>query len=348
MALTTAAPVMAFIKGTPDEPKCKFSRQLVAILREAGTAFGSFDVLSSPAVRAGLKDFSNWPTFPQLYVNGTLVGGVDIVQELKDSGELAAVLPTPLAAPQGAGGLATVTPSTRDRVTAAVSSAPAVLLMKGTPASPACGFSEQAVGLLQAGRVPFSSFDVIADPILREGAKAIFGWPTYPALFVGGLLIGGVGALKELGGEDGAGLLAALRLPASESLRERLTRLSTSAPVVLFMKGSAANPQCGFSARTIDMLASAGVPVRGAAAAGVFASVDILSAPDVRAGMKDFSNWPTFPQLYVAGEFVGGCDIITEMAGDGSLRETVAPVLAAAVEGVGLGHSHGGVACSGH
>lgn len=79
--LTKAAPIMVFIKGTPAEPKCGFSRQLVAILREHQTKFGFFDILKDDSVRQGLKTFSDWPTFPQLYINGEFQGGLDIIKE---------------------------------------------------------------------------------------------------------------------------------------------------------------------------------------------------------------------------------------------------------------------------
>ncbi|KAL6945355.1 monothiol glutaredoxin grx4 [Hanseniaspora vineae] len=79
--LTNAAPVMLFMKGTPSEPKCGFSRQMVGILREYQVRFGFFDILKDDAVRQGLKKFSDWPTFPQLYMNGELQGGLDIIKE---------------------------------------------------------------------------------------------------------------------------------------------------------------------------------------------------------------------------------------------------------------------------
>lgn len=77
--LVKAAPVMLFMKGTPAGPQCGFSRQLVALLREKGVRYGFFNILADDEVRQGLKEFSNWPTYPQLYVRGELVGGLDIV-----------------------------------------------------------------------------------------------------------------------------------------------------------------------------------------------------------------------------------------------------------------------------
>ncbi|OKL58463.1 hypothetical protein UA08_05992 [Talaromyces atroroseus] len=79
--LVKAAPVMLFMKGTPSSPQCGFSRQLVGILRENGVKYGFFNILADEDVRQGLKEFADWPTFPQLWVQGELVGGLDIVKE---------------------------------------------------------------------------------------------------------------------------------------------------------------------------------------------------------------------------------------------------------------------------
>ena len=79
--LTKAARVMLFMKGSPSSPQCGFSRQLVAILREHQVRFGFFDILKDDSVRQGLKKFSDWPTFPQLYLKGEFQGGLDIVKE---------------------------------------------------------------------------------------------------------------------------------------------------------------------------------------------------------------------------------------------------------------------------
>ncbi|KAK4128263.1 glutaredoxin [Parathielavia appendiculata] len=79
--LVKAAPVMLFMKGTPSEPKCGFSRQMVGILRDNAVKYGFFNILADDEVRQGLKEFADWPTFPQLWVDGELVGGLDIVKE---------------------------------------------------------------------------------------------------------------------------------------------------------------------------------------------------------------------------------------------------------------------------
>jgi len=82
-------------------------------------------------------------------------------------------------------------------------------------------------------------------------------------------------------------------------------------PVVLFMKGSPMFPQCGFSAAVVQVLTNMGVKFKG---------IDVLTDPGLREGIKQFANWPTIPQLYVKGEFVGGCDIVREMFTAGELQ----------------------------
>ena len=95
------------------------------------------------------------------------------------------------------------------------------------------------------------------------------------------------------------------------TVHERIRQDITDNNVVLFMKGSPVFPQCGFSAAVVQILSHLGVKFKG---------VDVLSDPGVRQGIKEFSNWPTIPQLYVKGEFVGGCDIIREMFQAGELQ----------------------------
>ena len=80
--------VFLFMKGNPDFPQCGFSMRAVSILKAMNTEFGTFDILSDDSLRQGVKEYSNWPTFPQLYVGGQLVGGSDIMMEMWEAGEL--------------------------------------------------------------------------------------------------------------------------------------------------------------------------------------------------------------------------------------------------------------------
>ncbi len=91
----------------------------------------------------------------------------------------------------------------------------------------------------------------------------------------------------------------------------RIDSLVKAKPVVLFMKGTPVFPQCGFSARVVQILSHLGVPFKG---------VNVLEDMEIREGIKAYTNWPTIPQLYVNGEFVGGCDIVMEMFQAGELQ----------------------------
>ena len=97
-------------------------------------------------------------------------------------------------------------------------------------------------------------------------------------------------------------------------MREAIANAIGENPVILFMKGSPEQPRCGFSARTVAILQSLGQP---------FAAVDVLPDPRIRQELSALSNWPTIPQLFINGELVGGCDIVTEMYESGELQEAL-------------------------
>jgi monothiol glutaredoxin len=97
------------------------------------------------------------------------------------------------------------------------------------------------------------------------------------------------------------------------SVEDTIKEQVTTHPVVLYMKGTLTQPQCGFSANAVNILDACSVE-------NVFA-VDVLADPEIRQGIKDYSSWPTIPQLYVNGEFVGGSDIVTEMYQNGELQK---------------------------
>lgn len=99
---------------------------------------------------------------------------------------------------------------------------------------------------------------------------------------------------------------------------QKIEQIIADNEVVLFMKGSKDFPQCGFSAMTVQILNNCGVE---------FADIDVLRDQDLRQGIKDFSDWPTIPQIYVKGEFIGGCDIAKEMFQSGELQELLAQKL---------------------
>ena len=100
----------------------------------------------------------------------------------------------------------------------------------------------------------------------------------------------------------------------NESLRKQISDLLASSPVVLFMKGTRQRPQCGFSAEVVEILNRLQPS---------YETVDVLDSPELRDGIKEFSQWPTIPQLYVGGQFIGGCDIVLEMNASGELQKLI-------------------------
>ena len=118
--------------------------------------------------------------------------------------------------------------------------------------------------------------------------------------------------------------------PQSNPIREAIQNAIDENPVILFMKGTPDAPACGFSMRTVGILKSLDIP---------FAAVDILPDPRLRQELSSISNWPTIPQLFVGGELVGGCDIVTEMYESGELHETLGLDASAA-------HANGGAAAA--
>ncbi|KAL9642970.1 hypothetical protein ABK040_010662 [Willaertia magna] len=180
--------VMIFIKGTPDIPKCGFSSKLVDILRKENVKFSAFDILSDESVRQGLKTYSNWPTYPQLYVNGELIGGLDIVKEMQQEGNLKEQL----------GLVEEEEEDLNTKLHRLINKAPVMLFMKGTPEVPKCGFSSKMVNILKQEGIEFDSFDILSDESVRQGLKTYSNWPTYPQLYSKGQLVGGLDVVKEL------------------------------------------------------------------------------------------------------------------------------------------------------
>src|SRR5512135_2319623 len=110
-------------------------------------------------------------------------------------------------------------------------------------------------------------------------------------------------------------------MPLEPQVRSKIEQLVTSDAVVLFMKGTRSFPQCGFSASVVNILNTL-IPK--------YATVNVLADPDVRGGMKEFSDWPTFPQLFIKGEFVGGADIVRQMFEGGELEKKLGDLVAPA------------------
>jgi Grx4 family monothiol glutaredoxin len=188
---------MVFMKGSPEAPRCGFSRQLVEILKQNEIQFASFDILADEEVRAGLKTFSDWPTYPQLYANGGLIGGLDIVKEM-------ITLPQPLKTQLGVDNVLTIptsteaVPSLEARIKGLIASDEVMLFMKGGPDEPKCGFSRSLVQILRNEGIKFSHFDILTDDNVRAGLKIYSDWPTYPQLYAHNELVGGLDIVVDM------------------------------------------------------------------------------------------------------------------------------------------------------
>lgn len=320
--LIESHPVMLFMKGNAEEPRCGFSRQVVDILKEEKVKFETFDILSDNEVREGLKKYSNWPTYPQLYCKGELLGGCDIVIAMHKSGELKDVFQDHGIGTDGGSGKSGVSKPTglsatlSSRLESLINSSPVMLFMKGKPDEPKCGFSNKVVEILKQEKIDFGSFDILTDEEVRQGLKVFSNWSSYPQLYIKGELIGGSDIVLEMqkSGELNK-VLAEKGITAQKgNLEDRLKNLITSSPAMLFMKGTPDAPRCGFSSKVVNALNEEAVS---------FGSFDILSDEEVRQGLKVYSNWPTFPQLYYKGELIGGCDIVLELRNNGELKSTL-------------------------
>ncbi|XP_071827907.1 glutaredoxin-3-like [Apostichopus japonicus] len=182
--LISASSCMLFMKGSPQEPKCGFSKQIVEILNSKNIDYATFDILEDNEVRQGLKKYSDWPTFPQLYHDGELLGGLDIVKEMNEADEIEGTLPKKQ--------------SLDERLKTLINTAPVMLFMKGSPDEPKCGFSRTICGILEDAGIKYNSFDILEDNDVRQGLKKFSNWPTFPQLYAKGELIGGLDIVKEL------------------------------------------------------------------------------------------------------------------------------------------------------
>ena len=246
----------------------------------------------------------------------TEVGKLEGVNPTEVSKLMKALAESPMQAPVDLQTLLTT------RLEDIINTAPVMIFMKGQPEAPKCKFSRQLVELLKEERIPFHHFDILSDEEVRQGLKTHSDWPTYPQIYVNGALTGGLDILKELRAEgplreqlDLENLVPPLQ--EEEPIEERLAKLVRQSKVMLFMKGDRDEPKCGFS-RTI-----VGILNEHCTGSSGYETFDILEDEEVRQGLKTFSDWPTYPQLYIGGELVGGLDIVQEMLFEGELQPMV-------------------------
>mmetsp|Transcript_519 Transcript_519/g.1873 ORF Transcript_519/g.1873 Transcript_519/m.1873 type:complete len:363 (+) Transcript_519:1511-2599(+) len=212
-----------------------------------------------------------------------------------------------------------------------------MVFLKGSPGAPKCKFSRKVVDALHACGISFGAYDVLCDDKVRRGLKKYANWSTYPQLYVHGELLGGADVVEQWHAQGTLQANVQERLkraqlpPASVdptatdasdgnegAIRRRLDGLVQASDVMLFMKGTPESPQCGFSAKVVDALQAHEIS---------FGHFDILVDEGVRQGLKQYAQWPTYPQLYVKGKLLGGCDIVLELQSNGLLVEEIHAML---------------------
>jgi Grx4 family monothiol glutaredoxin len=187
--LLQSSSVILFMKGTPTDPQCGFSRQACHILDEHQIKYDYFDVLSDQNIREQLKKYSNWNTYPQLYLDGELIGGLDIMKQMIENGEFQLKFQRKEK-------------DMKKYLESLINQAPLMLFIKGTPEAPKCGFTKELIYLLkQANIKDYKTFDILQDEEVRQKLKEYSSWQTYPQIYVNGQFIGGLDILKQMNEE---------------------------------------------------------------------------------------------------------------------------------------------------
>ena len=191
-AMLASCPSLLFMKGSPEAPRCGFSRKVVEALKSNQVPFASFDILTDEAVRQGLKELSNWPTFPQFYVNGELIGGLDIINDMIQDGDLKGQL--------GLENITEIPPPEpiEAKLKRLINLAPITIFIKGNPAEPRCGFSRTLIDIFDTEKIAYKHFDILTDEEVRSELKTYSDWPTYPQVYANGELIGGLDIIKDM------------------------------------------------------------------------------------------------------------------------------------------------------
>jgi Grx4 family monothiol glutaredoxin len=297
-------PLMTFIKGTPQEPKCGFTEQLLEVLKNLKVKFGYFDILSDENMRNWLRYYAKWITYPQVYVEGKLVGGLDVTKDLVKSGKFQEMIKH-----------LNLNDDPDVKIDKILGSGPVVAFMKGTPSAPADEDSKQFVKILADVGVRYNCFDATtADEKLLNTIKEKLGDTKYPFLVVDKKVLGDLKTLEELIAKKEL----TTKIPASEitvTIKDKIHKLLNQAPVMVFMKGTAEAPNCGFSKRLVDILDRYNVS---------FSTFNILADQEVREELKEISGWKTYPQMYVEGKLIGGIDIVEELDESNEFEDVIA------------------------
>lgn len=263
-------PFFIFVKGSKEQPRCKFTRKLVETLAKFGYDYATFDILQDERIRQWVKVYTNWPTIPQIFINQKFIGGLDIVTDLIDGEEFDEMVPETCKQ---------LRPAAKARQI--VDRNALVALINGSIASPADEASQKLVQALNASKVEYTALDVSAEP---EYLKAFAEGQQVPYVFFQGKAACALEGLSQLLESSELKSSAQTRPPTAV---ERIEKLLKENDVMLFMKGTPSNPQCGFSQKTAALLSQYD---------GLnYNFFNIFEDNELREALKKHSNWPTYP-----------------------------------------------------
>lgn len=184
--LLNSYPVVIFIKGSPHDPFCKFSKSFIEIIRETGIRYKSFDIFKDDSLRCYLRLYSGWKTYPQFYVNGKVIGGLDVLKQLVASGEIDQVIP-----------FECTKEATSVRIQEILKNNVLVTFSKGTLENKKCKSSNEVFEIFDKLGLKYTCFDVLTDEQARDYLKESYNYPYFPQIVYHFNLLGGVKFLKE-------------------------------------------------------------------------------------------------------------------------------------------------------
>lgn len=167
-------------------PMCKSSKFLVDQLNRMEIKFKSYNILEDGKLKEWLKFYANWPSYPQLFINGKFIGGTEIILQLCESEEFLRIVPPEC-----------IKENVLARINTAMTQSVVVLFMKGTPKDPFDGYQKEAVDILNDQKVRFTHYNIMPDPDVREIIKEYSRWPAFPMMYINSKFIGGLNFMKE-------------------------------------------------------------------------------------------------------------------------------------------------------
>ena len=297
--------VLVFMKGTEKNPECGFSEKLIHALRSQGVRFEVCNVLSgTDNIRNWVKEYSNFATIPQVFINGKIVGGLESINQLIKDGKLLELVPEDY---RGEPALDQAKKTTDDNRLVLYITSDA---NEKDQIAQKCSVTEKA---LQLDGLQFATIDTKDNNSLPSELTDDSDINNrLPALYLEGKsVIRGTELVSSATSVD------TLKTVLDSSLfrdvpEVLLPKLLNMKPIMVFIKGTPQEPKCGFTRKLLAELDNLNLE---------FGFFNILQDYYIRETLKTYSNWKTYPQIYLKGKLLGGLDIVKELAEDGELQE---------------------------